>query len=133
MKSFRGIVSGALSVVTLALIKVSTVAAQTGGLQAGLNSARGVDQPAEIFGDGAIFENIVNTFLFVVGAVAVIMIVHAGFRYVTSGGNSANVTAAKNTILYAVVGVVVALLAYAILDFVLMTFQGGSNGSTAGL
>ena len=133
MRSFRTALSGVLSAITLAFIRVSAAGAQSGGLQAGLNSARGVDQPTEIFGDGAIFETIVNTMLFVVGAVAVIMIVYAGFRYVTSGGNSANVTAAKNTILYAVVGVVVALLAYAILDFVLLSIQGGSSGSTAGL
>src|SRR3954454_11329700 len=42
---------------------------------------------------------IINIFSFVVGVVAVIMIIIGGFRYVTSGGDSANVSGAKNTIL----------------------------------
>lgn len=67
----------------------------------------------------AIIKTIVNILLFIIGAVAVIMIIVGGFRYVTSAGNASSVTAAKNTILYAVVGLVIALLAYAIVNFVL--------------
>lgn len=65
---------------------------------------------------------IVNLLLFIIGAVAVIMIVIGGLRYVLSGGDPKNTTAAKDTILYAVVGVIVALLAYAIVNFVLKQF-----------
>lgn len=64
-------------------------------------------------------KNILNVLFVVIGILAVIMIVVGGFRYVISAGNSAQVTAAKNTILYAVVGLVVALLAYAIVNFVI--------------
>lgn len=67
----------------------------------------------------SIFKTIVNIILFVIGAVAVIMIIIGGVRYVVSGGDSSAVGAAKNTILYAVVGLVVAILAYAIVNFVL--------------
>jgi hypothetical protein len=61
---------------------------------------------------------LVKTLLFILGAVSVVMIIFAGFRYVTSGGDAKAVEGAKNTIMYAVIGLVVALLAYAIVSFV---------------
>lgn len=61
----------------------------------------------------------VNTLLYAVGIISVIMIIVAGMSYVTSAGDSAKVTKAKNTLLYSVIGLVVALLAYAIVNFVL--------------
>ena len=66
-----------------------------------------------------IIKNVVNILLFIVGAASVIMIVIGGLRYVTSGGDSGSVNGAKNTILYAVVGLVVAFMAYALVNFVL--------------
>ena len=68
------------------------------------------------------FRDIVNVILFILGAIAVIMIVIGGIRYVTSSGDGSAITGAKNTILYAVVGLVVALLAYAIVNFVVTEF-----------
>ncbi len=65
-----------------------------------------------------IVREVVNVVLFVLGAVAVIMIIIGGFRYVVSGGDSSSVTAAKNTIFYAVIGLIIAILAYAIVNFV---------------
>ena len=67
-------------------------------------------------------KDIVNILLFVLGAIAVIVIVIGGIRYALSGGDSSQVSAAKNTILYAVVGLVVAILAYSIVNFVLGAF-----------
>jgi hypothetical protein len=58
-------------------------------------------------------------FSLVVGVVAVIMIIIAGFKYITSGGDSGNVTSAKNTILYAIIGLVVVALSQFIVKFVL--------------
>ena len=66
---------------------------------------------------------VVNVLLFVLGAVAVIMIIIGGIRYSTSGGDSSQIQSAKNTILYAVVGLIVAILAYAIVRFVLDAFK----------
>lgn len=71
---------------------------------------------------GARIEDIVNLLLFVLGAIAVIMIVIGGIRYATSNGESSSIKSAKDTILYAVIGLVVALLAYAIVNFVLDSF-----------
>ena len=64
-------------------------------------------------------KKIINILLFVIGAIAVLMIIIGGLRYVLSAGDQNAVTSAKNTILYAVVGLVVAVMAYAIVNFVL--------------
>ena len=63
--------------------------------------------------------NVIDIFSVVVGLVAVIMIMVGGFKYVTSGGESAQVSSAKNTILYAVVGLIVVALAQIIVRYVL--------------
>ncbi len=66
-----------------------------------------------------IIHTIVNLLSAVVGVVAVIMIIVGGFRYITSGGNDTSVTSAKNTILYAIIGLVVVALAQLIVRFTL--------------
>ena len=68
-------------------------------------------------------ENLVQILFFAIGTIAVIMIIIGGIKYVTSNGDSAQVTSAKNTVLYSVVGLIVALLAYAIVNFVLFQFK----------
>jgi len=68
---------------------------------------------------------VVNLLSAVVGIVAVIMIIVGGFRYVTSGGNDTSVTAAKNTILYAIIGLIVVALAQIIVRFTLSKLTNG--------
>lgn len=70
-----------------------------------------------------LMKTIINTILLVLGMIAVIMIVIGGIRYTTSNGDASNVKAAKDTILYAVVGLVVAILSFAIVNFVLGRFS----------
>lgn len=67
---------------------------------------------------GNLVTTIVNILLFVVGIVAVIMIIIGGLMYVVSGGDAGSVTKAKNTILYSVIGLLIAILAYAIVNWV---------------
>lgn len=67
-------------------------------------------------------KNITNTLLLAVGVISVIMIIIGGIRYALSGGDENGVKSAKDTILYAVIGVVVSLLAYAIVNFVIGRF-----------
>jgi hypothetical protein len=55
--------------------------------------------------------NIINILSFIVGIIAVIMIIIGGIKYITSGGDSGSVTGAKNTVLYAVIGLVIVALA----------------------
>lgn len=62
---------------------------------------------------------IINIFSWVVGVVSVIMIIWGGFKYITSAGDAGSVTAAKNTILYAIVGLIIVALAQVIVKFVL--------------
>jgi hypothetical protein len=62
---------------------------------------------------------IINILSIIVGIVAVIMIIWGGFRYITSGGSSDKVTSAKNTLLYAIIGLVIVALAQIIVRFVL--------------
>ncbi|MFZ1243336.1 MAG: hypothetical protein WAQ22_04335 [Candidatus Saccharimonas sp.] len=58
----------------------------------------------------------------ILGTVAVIVIIIAGFRFVTANGNKDSVAKARNTILYAAIGLVVAILSYAIVTFVTSRF-----------
>jgi len=62
---------------------------------------------------------VVNTLLFLIGALSVIMLIIGGFRYVVSAGDSSAIEGAKKTIIYALVGLVIALGALAIVNFVL--------------
>jgi hypothetical protein len=60
-----------------------------------------------------------NVIIFITGAISVLMIIIGGFRYTASGGDQGSITSAKNTILYAVIGLIVSVMAYAIVNFIL--------------
>lgn len=96
------------------------------GLQDGADSSKGKDQQSDLFGNDGVFKTITNVLLFIIGAISVIMLIVGGIRYVVSGGDSSAVTSAKNTILYAVVGIVVAILAYALVNFVISSFSANN-------
>ncbi|MEO5499432.1 MAG: MMCAP2_0565 family pilin-like conjugal transfer protein [Candidatus Saccharimonadales bacterium] len=66
-----------------------------------------------------IITNITNLLLVVIGVISVIMIIIGGFRYTTSAGDAGQTKSARDTIIYAVVGLVIAIMAYAIVNFVL--------------
>jgi len=88
-------------------------------ISTGADCAQGKETPSDLFGgDESIFRIVTNVLLFLVGAISVIMLIIGGIRYVVSGGDQAQVTSAKNTILYAIVGIIVAFLAYAAVNFV---------------
>lgn len=65
---------------------------------------------------------IINSLSGLIGIVAVIMLIIGGFRYATAGANEKNVTAARNQIMYAIIGIVIVLLAWGITQFVLQAF-----------
>ena len=69
-----------------------------------------------------LISKIVSTLLFVVGALSVVMIIVGGIMYVTSNGDSGRITLAKNTLTYAIIGLVVAFLAFAVVQFVVTKF-----------
>ena len=66
-----------------------------------------------------ILKTVVNLFSLVVGIISVIMIIIGGLKYITSGGEASNISGAKNTIIYAIVGLVIVALAQFIVHFVL--------------
>jgi hypothetical protein len=117
-----------LMVVPALALALSFVAPVTVGAQAcdpnnlsissGADCAQGNEQATDLFGETGIFRQITNILLFLVGAISVIMLIIGGVRYVVSGGDQAAVTSAKNTILYAIIGIVVAFLAFAAVNFV---------------
>lgn len=67
-------------------------------------------------------KTIVNTLLFVAGSLSVIMIIVGGIFYVISNGDPNKMTRAKNTVIYSAAGLVISLVAYAIVNWVLGTF-----------
>ena len=123
---------GLLAVPVLALTVGSAPAfAASLSISGGANSARGNDQSGCLFGNEPgcegtdqtpIFRTITNVLLFIIGAISVIMLIIGGIRYTTSNGDQQAVQNAKNTILYAVVGLVIAILAFAAINFVIASF-----------
>jgi len=77
----------------------------------------------DVAGSGSDIEGlirtIINVFSVIVGSISVIMIIIGGFRYITSAGDSNSVSGAKNTILYAIVGLIIVAFAQIIVQFVL--------------
>lgn len=67
-----------------------------------------------------VVKTVINVFSIIVGVTSVIMIMIGGFKYITSQGDSNNINSAKNTILYAVIGLIVVTMAQVIVKFVLM-------------
>lgn len=116
---------GALVALTVPDMALAACSSDNLSIQSGAECARGNNQPAQLFGDGSVFKRITDILLFLVGAIAVIMLIIGGIRYVVSGGDQSQVTAAKNTILYAIIGIVVAILAYAAIQFVLSALLKG--------
>lgn len=116
-KYLRIILPIMLLVVVFGLVMVPEVSALT--LQEGAEAARCSDCPSDLFGETGAFRQITNTILYIVGVVAVIMLIIGGIRYVISGGDAKKVTDAKNTVLYAIIGLVIAVFAYAIVNFVI--------------
>lgn len=91
----------------------------TGGVQSGADCAKGSNVPTSL---DVQIQNVTNLLLTAIGIIAVIMVIIGGIRYAVSGGDENGTRAAKDTILYAIIGLVVALLAYAIVNFVLTKF-----------
>jgi predicted membrane channel-forming protein YqfA (hemolysin III family) len=64
-------------------------------------------------------KNIINMVIYIVGTIAVVMVLISGVQYATSQGDPSKIKKAKDTIMYGVIGLVVVILAYAIVNFVL--------------
>ncbi len=69
-------------------------------------------------GNGSVFQNAMNIVVGVTATISVLMIIIGGIRYTLSGGDQAGTRSAKDTILYAIVGLIVSMLAFVIVNFV---------------
>ena len=128
MKKISKLVLAAIMAVTLGLFGINQTTSvyatdyieeNAKSIQQGAEAARCDECPSELFGNNGVFRQITNTILYFVGIIAVIMLIWGGVRYVVSGGDAKKVTDAKNTILYAIIGLIIAFLAYAIVQFVI--------------
>jgi hypothetical protein len=102
-------------------VLLTFLADATSQIQAGANAACANGGSCNTgLGVDVLFKNIVNAMIFVIGALSVIMVIFGGVRYVVSRGDPSQVALAKNTIIYAIAGVVVAIAAFAIVNFVVV-------------
>ena len=113
-KNVLQIITGISTVATLCAGKAMALTVQEGA-----EAARADSMPTELIGPEGVFTRITNVVLYIVGTISVIMLVWGGVRYIISGGDSKKITDAKNTILYAIIGLIIAVLAFAIVNFVL--------------
>lgn len=138
---FVAIASSTLLAPVFAATIVSTATADTisDGVCQGVNNAANDTNTAGCgtAGSGStdlssISSKIVSIFSIIVGIIAVIMIIYGGFRYITSGGDSSKVGSAKNSLIYALVGLVIVALAQLIVHYVLNTASTAAGSSGIG-
>lgn len=112
---------------------VATVAGSASALtlQDGAAAAQCDGCPSELFGDTGVFRQVTNVILYIVGIIAVIMLIIGGIKYVVSGGDAKKVTDAKNTVLYAIIGLVICFLAFAIVNFVIAALPTSESETTS--
>lgn len=129
MKKIRTFIAALALLVASAFIVVPATSVGAAGALDGVcgqaGSGTGVceeNQKSENANTNSLVNDIVNVLLYVIGALSVVMLIVGGILYATSNGDSSNITKAKNTILYSIVGLVVAFLAYAIINWVVDLF-----------
>ncbi|MBR2586960.1 hypothetical protein IKE71_01140 [Candidatus Saccharibacteria bacterium] len=108
------VLTGAATMATLGAGKVMAYS-----VKEGIETAKTSEMPNNLIGNGGVINKITSYILYALGIISVIMLIVGGVKYALSGGDSKAVTDAKNTIIYALIGLAVALLSYAIVSFVL--------------
>ncbi len=127
--AFAGLLG--VSILAAASLLMSDASAQ---VSSGINAATTSEMQGKSVNNTV--GSIVNILLWVVGILSVTMIVWSGFKYITSAGDTSKLASAKSTLIYAVVGLIIAIMAYAIVNFVRteVTSTGGKavGGSPSG-
>ena len=86
----------------------------------GINTATTSEMKGKsIDGDNGLIKTVVNVLLWAVGILSVIMIIFSGLRYITSAGDASKTKSAQSALTYSVVGLIVAIMAYAIVNMVI--------------
>lgn len=139
MKIRNWMMAGVLTLASVLMLTlpVSAVTCPTGTNRQGSSASTLAE--CNIENDNSLIPTILNIIQVTIGVlalVAVIVIIFAGVRYTTSAGDAGKVKKAKDSILYGIIGLVIAILAFAIVNFVLSsltkkpTTGGNSNNST---
>ncbi|HEV2412505.1 MAG TPA: pilin [Candidatus Saccharimonadales bacterium] len=81
-------------------------------------------------GINSVVKSAINILSFIIGAVSVVMIIIGGFRYIVSGGDSGQIGNAKNTIIYAVVGLIIVIFAQIIVHFVIGNVSAAASANS---
>ena len=111
-----------LSIITFGSLPVRAESSATKNVRSGYTASGGTSQD-KLTGSGGPIETVINTMLFIAGILSVIMIIWSGIRYVTAHGDKNQVESAKSTLIYAIVGLVITIIANAIVNFVIGVFK----------
>lgn len=109
------IIAAVVTVVAVPLVPGVVLAAGADDVLSGVNVTGNQGGPSV----EEVIANVINLLSWIVGIIAVIMVIIGGLKYIMSSGDSSNVSSAKNTILYAIIGLVVVAIAQVIVRFVL--------------
>lgn len=120
----KSIISIAIMTCAVFGVSVLSTASLSGGASAqvseGINTATTSEMKGKsIDGKDGLIKTVVNVLLWAVGILSVIMIIFSGFRYITSAGDASKTKSAQSTLIYSVVGLIVAIMAYAIVNMVI--------------
>lgn len=121
-------VSFAAMVLSIGALPALTHADTRSDIQGGVNTAAGgasTKKPGTTISET--LATVLNVLSIVIGIVAVVMVIIGGFKYITSAGDSGKTASAKNTILYAVIGLVIVIFAQIIVNFVINAADGGKG------
>ena len=124
---FKKIIQTA-ALVTAWLLPAFAVAQQQ--VQQGLSGIRvlfpftGVAGSQTLTGSNGLIANVIRLLLLVSGALAVVFVIYGGYQYITAGGNEEQAESGKKTLINAIIGVVVIILAYVIINVVINTIAG---------
>lgn len=125
MKQIKAIIVSIVAVLTLSVAVPSSAAYAVNVFDAcSGNSTSAVCKAKNTDTASSIVRKLIETMLQLLGSIAVIMIVIGGIRYTTSDGDASRLKNARDTIIYAAVGLVVAIMSYAIVNFVVGSFGG---------
>ena len=120
----KSIISIAIMICAVFGASVLSTASLSGSASAqiseGINTATTSEMKGKsIDGDNGLVKTVVNVLLWAVGILSVIMIIFSGFRYITSAGDASKTKCAQSALTYSVVGLIVAIMAYAIVNMVI--------------
>lgn len=109
-----------VSAISVASLSTNVSAQAADSVKKGITTATTADmENKSIAGEGGLISILINFLLWTVGILSVVMIIFSGFRYITSAGDAAKTKSAQTALTYSIVGLIVAVFAWAIVNIVL--------------